>query len=455
MTLFSTNVLFGSSSSTLNASSRRKNHQSFHSIEVDDDDPRAIEGTGGSLGNTKGSAKSGVLSFFFGFMFEDPLLLEHEDIDDEILRVKKGHGDLIPPIWNPLNTALFVAYALTTAATAVPVTLISSMADNLLFSDTQDASAFAPRVTACAVLGTACGKFMLSSMGDIFGARRTAVCFSILLSLSLLALSMCRSATAASWACFFIEVHSSVMMPCIIILLATHYRKHGNAVYEGGIYVTSLASRFGVLLGIPLSSLLLRQTSWRVVAVVGAWAALVASSVIYLFVKDSPTQKNSPQNPISQELLQEYRSIQQPTLSNVISLVLAVFQSNVAPSLKHVLKSPAFYIVALAHTGSMAVRTSERILSTYYVDTSLHTLSESKASGMAVWLSVGLIFGLVVAGNIYTKGTERQRKRLVSQLYLFAILSCYILAILAIPWLQNKINAPSLLLIFQLMVRLN
>lgn len=452
MTLFSTNVLFGNTSSTLNAT-KRTNQQSFHSIEVDGDDSHAIEGTRGSLGNTEGSTKSGVLSFFFGFMFEDPLLLEHEDIDDEILRVKRGHGDLTPPIWNPLNTALFIAYALTTAATAVPVTLISAMADTLLFTDTQK-SAFAPRVTGYAVLGTACGKFMLSSLGDIFGARRTAVCFSILLSLSLLALSMCKSATSASWACFFIEVHSSVMMPCIIILLATHYRKYGSAVYEGGIYVISLASRFGVLLGILLSSLLLRRTSWRVVAVVGAWAALIASSVLYLFVKDSPMQKNSPQNPIDPELLAQFSNIQQPTLCNVISLVLAVFQSNVAPSLKHVLKSPAFYIVALAHTGSSAVRTSERILGTYYLDTSLHTLSESTCP-TAVWLSVGLISGLVVAGNIYTKGTERQRKRLITKLYISAILSIYVLAFLAIPWLQNKLNAPSLLLIFQLMVRLS
>ena len=468
MTLLSTNVLFGNGSSSSSSSSqlnaRRTFHQSVYSHIDDhdevDDDARTIEG---ATTNTR----SGLLDLVFGFMLEESVLLDQEDnLDDEILR--KGHANTQTSIaavslWNPLNTALFIAYALTTAATAVPYTLIPAMTDTLRFADNNDnndnndnaqdaAAAFAPRVTAYAVLGTACGKFLLSSMGDIFGARRTAMTSSIGLALSLLALSLCRTATAASWACFMVEVCQSVQWPCIIVLLATHYRPHGHSVYEGGIYVTSLASRFGVLLGIPFSSLLLRKTSWRLVAVVGAWAALVASSVLYLFVQDSPTRQNDPQNPIDPEVLAQFQFQRRPpTLATGLSLLLAVFHNNVAPSLKHVLKSPAFYIVAVAHTGSSAVRTSERILSTYYLDTSLNTLSENRAGGLAVFLSFGTISGLMVAGSIYTKGTERQRKRLVTKLYISTIASCYVLAILAIPWLRTTLNAPSLVLIFQVM----
>jgi hypothetical protein len=53
-------------------------------------------------------ASTGIVSFFFGFMWEEPL------DDDEILKSK---NDSIP-IWNPLNTFLFVAYCLTLAATS-------------------------------------------------------------------------------------------------------------------------------------------------------------------------------------------------------------------------------------------------------------------------------------------------------------------------------------------------
>jgi len=430
-------------------STRRNFHQSVHRIELEAED-ETEDDTRSVLENEK---QTGFLRFFFGFMFEDPLLLEHEagELDDEILRRSYDQGETPPSNWNRLNASLFVSYALTTIATSVPVTLIPSMSENLRFdSDYQDATAFAPRITAYAVLGTACGKFILSSMGDIFGARRTACCCSIFLAISLLVLSMCKTANAACNTCFCIEFFQSVQWPCIIVLLATHYRQHGNAVYENGIYITSLASRFGVLLGIPLSSMILRKTSWRIVALLGAWAGLLASSVIYLFIEDSPLYTNDPQNPIDPQVLAQYER-RQPTLSNAVSLALSVFRNNVAPSLKHVLQSPTFYIVAVAHTGSSIVRTSERIVGTYYLNTSLDTLSENQAGGLAVFLSLGTIFGLVVAGSIYTNGTERQRKRLVTKLYISTIVSCYVLAILAIPWLRNKSNAPSLILIFQVM----
>lgn len=433
-----TNLLFGNLS-RLNAR-RRLNETRFHSTEGDkDDDVRSIEN----------DAMPRILKFFFGFMFEEPIL-DHQALDDEFLKIKSDGDQTSLKLWNSLTTPLFLAYALTSAATAVPVTLIPSMNESLTFEDTQDPSAFAPRVAAYAVLGTACGKFMLSFMGDIFGARRTSVVCSIMVSVSLLGLGLCQTATAASRACFCVEFFQSVQWPCIIVLLATHYRRHGNTAYEGGIFVTSLASRFGVLLGIPCSSLLLRRTSWRLVLALGAWAGLIASSITYLFITDSATQVNDPQNPIDPQLWAQFQR-RKLSVGSVLALVTSVLQKNVVPSIKHVLKSPVFYIVALAHTGSSAVRTSERVLGSYYMDTSMGTLSENRAGGLAVFLTFGTIFGLMVAGNVYTKGSERQRKWLVTKLYIATIVSCYLLAGLAIPWLRNTLNAPSLVSIFQVM----
>jgi sugar phosphate permease len=432
------NVLFGNAAG-LNA--RPRSFEYYNEVDEHDENSAEVE-------NAK---PEGLLGFLFGFMFEEEALRDPDSLDDEILRVKV-EGEPAVPIWNPLNISLFMAYALTTAATSVLVTLIPAMNDELNENSNQQiASAFATRVATHSVLGTAFGKFTLSCMGDICGARRTAVVCSILTAVSLLGLSTCQTANAAFWACFFVDFFQSVQWPCIIVVLATHYRRHGNAAYEGGIFVTSLASRFGVLVGIPTSSMILRISGgWRLVAVVGAWAALVASSIHYLFVNDSEAKQNDPQNPINPQLLAIYRR-KQPSLANSMAFLGAIFQSNVAPSLKHVLKSPVFYIVAIAHTGSSAVRTSERILGSYYLDTSLNTLSENRAGGLAVFLSLGTIMGLIVAGRLFTKGTERERKRLVTKLYLSTIASCYILAILAIPRLRTTLNAPSLVLIFQVM----
>jgi sugar phosphate permease len=432
-------VFFGNSTRLTNARHRSAGalNRSFH----DDVDNDSI------IGSVKDVHSPGLLGFFFGFMLEDPTHEEHLD-DEEILLSK----DDSVPLWNPLNLALFAAYVLTTAATSVPITLVPSMSQTLLGEDDDSdaASGFAPHVTAYAVLGTACGKFLLSSLGDVCGARRTAVTCAILLALSLLLLATCRTASCASRACFLVEFCQSVQWPCIIVIMATHYRRHGHAVYEGGIYVTSLASRFGFLMGIPISSLLLRRTHWRIVALLGAWAALIASSIIYLFVQDSPQQVNDPQNPIDPQLLAQWQR-KPPSMFSTSKLFLSVLQNNVGPSLQHVLKSPAFYIVALAHTGSSVVRTSERVLATYYRDTSLGTLSENRAGGLAVVLSLGIISGLMLLGHYYSKGTERQRKRLVTRLYCVAVAMCYILAILAIPRLRLLFNAPGLVLAFQVM----
>jgi glucan phosphoethanolaminetransferase (alkaline phosphatase superfamily) len=96
------------------------------------------------------------------------------------------------------------------------------------------------------------------------------------------------------------------------------------------------------------------------------------------------------------------------------------------------------------------VRTSERILGTYFHDTSLGYLSEGKAGGLVVFSSFGTILGLAIVGSMFTSRKERQRKWLVSRLYMITIAACYCLAILAIPWLRYTIDAPGLVLFFQI-----
>jgi hypothetical protein len=76
-------------------------------------------------------------------------------------------------------------------------------------------------------------------------------------------------------------------------------------------------------------------------------------------------------------------------------------------------------------------------------------ISESRAGGLVVYSSLGTVMGLIIAGNMFTHRKERQRKWLVSRLYMITIAACYSLAILAIPWLRNMIDAPDLVLFFQ------
>lgn len=186
----------------------------------------------------------------------------------------------------------------------------------------------------------------------------------------------------------------------------------------------------------------------------GAWMAMIAASISYLFFSDSPHRVNEPQNPLHPTLLRQLNDLQ-PKPRRFFRLMGHVFYSiafeNLFPSLKHVLKSGTFWIVALAHTGSSMIRTSERILSTYFHDTSMGYLSQEKASGLSIFASLGTIVGLAVCGTFFTSlNQERQRKVFVSRLYILTIASCYVLALFAIPTLYQAMDAPGLVLFFQI-----
>jgi len=95
------------------------------------------------------------------------------------------------------------------------------------------------------------------------------------------------------------------------------------------------------------------------------------------------------------------------------------------------------------------VRTSERVLGTYLYETSNNSLSENRAAGLSVFLSVGTVAGLVVAGSIFASRQDRERKWMISRLYILTIVSCYVLAFLAIPSVRNFVKAPELVSTFQ------
>jgi len=105
----------------------------------------------------------------------------------------------------------------------------------------------------------------------------------------------------------------------------------------------------------------------------------------------------------------------------------------------------------VAHSGSSVVRSSERVLGSYFYESSSHALTEQRAAGLAVFLSVGTVLGLVVGGNAFASRQERERKGLVSRLYGVSILACYLLAFLAIPMVRRTIYSTDLIVTFQVM----
>jgi len=420
------------------------------------------------------------------------------------------------PWTNPLNLSLFVANLLSSVAETIPVILVPTIGAVLSGADNNGdagdtASSFASRAAASAVLGTSLGKFVNGPLGDICGARRVACLYSLLLGVALLGLSLC-SGERVVVSCAIIEFFSSVQQPCVVIILAAHYRdedrlganadvshdetngkdadistsrlwedveQHGNSTlrepkaegkYEAGIYVASLGSRFGSLLAIPCTAILLHfGFTWRAVARIASALALACFLCFYMFVSDAPGELNLPQNPILQSTLLAAQSRHSAGNRSVLGRLLArsslasrlhrwviiawsVFVVNIFPSLRSVLSSGTFWIVACAHAGGSMVRSSERILGQYFRDTSDGMISEEKAGSFTIFLSLGMCVGLAVGGSFFTQTAHQphKRKQMVVRLYAIAVGMCYALSFLAAPTVRALLWSPKIVMFFQI-----
>lgn len=393
-----------------------------------------------------------AMKYLFEFMFEDEEKLppgqrssnsEEDQFEDEPTSTTLD-SDNSPSIWNPLNLSLCGSLALSASATAVPISLVTAMADTWPHLDAD----FVTKAVSSAVWGTAVGKFVNGLLTDMIGARLVALFYQILLACALISLSFSMTPNQAIWACFWTEFCSTVQFPSVIVTLSAHYEGHGS-LYDKGIFLASLSSHIGSLIGIVGSSLLLQHgLHWRFIAVIGAWQALQASAVNYLYNWDAPNERNKARNPVDLDHWRRYhQSLKQDREKHSSELrfpksvrwIIFIIFTVVGPSMKHVLGSGIFWAVAFAHAGGSMAKSSVRIVGAYLADTNNFKddgqLTQTETSGLAVYVALGTVAGLVIAGHYFANQVEhpRNRKWLVSKLYMIMIGSCYSLAILAIP----------------------
>jgi len=373
-------------------------------------------------------------------------------------------------------------------------------------NEINSSSIFASHLTAIVTLVTAMGKIMNGPLVDLAGARRLLLVYSICTGLALIGLRYSETPGSAIACCALIEFFNSINWPANIVILGAHYgtsRNHtadSDGMFERGLYVTSLACRCGSLLIIPLSSLLIKWTSltWRGVAGIASIAAFSAVAVFYIYLTDSPGKRHDPQNPISVQVEKKktvYSNVpsqnayhpsfhhwtpKQQTISERASKFVKSVFVTVLPSIRAVLKSRVFWAVAIAHAGATMVKSSERILGTYFRDTSYGIVTESKAGAMTVFLSLGMLMGLLVGGKAFARAAEKEQgnnniqlkggqgggqsslidaaqvgtKNMIAFFYCLSICSCYILSFLAMPFVRKALHLPVLVLILQALTTL-
>ena len=402
----------------------------------------------------------------------------------------------------------------------VPFRIRKNRERNNMHQEYSSSSVFASQLTAIVTLVTAAGKFVNGVLVDIVGARRILLLYGGGISLSLWMLARCNTTrgviafsalieffVSAVWyvtmprrilggsLSIFSSHHTHIFnaftlldRPATIVMLGSH-SANGSGQFELGLYVTSLACRCGSLAAIPITSLLLKWThlTWRSVARLGSISAVFATFT-FLFLSDSPGKKNDPANPIRAEPSDAnanvggHSSPYHPTYyrptptrwedqSRRLTGFCRSLYSTVSPSVRVVLSSKLFWICALSHSGATVCKSADRILGTYFRDTSSGVVSQSQAGMMTTFLNAGMLAGLVFGGKAFAAASDAEGERqlrthreksseehdhlspkdMLAFLYCLSICMCYMLSFLAMPIVRRVLHLPSLVLILQVL----
>ncbi len=435
-----------------------------------------------------------------------------------------NHNNNRQMTWSKLNVALFAGFALLSAATTVPVTLVPTMAISLVGSEwnyspyygsdtsfssgisnatmlevydkggqtkfwipfhirtksnsISESSAFASRLAIIATFATALGKFINGTLVDVVGARRLILLYGLCICCTLFVLRHVTTSNGAILCCAAVEFCASILWPAAVVILGSHYGNETDGRFERGVYVTSIASRCGSLLAVPIPPLLIKWTNitWRGVAGIASITSLMGVVIFYLFLTDSPGKLHDPQNPVPQSNMNNNGTARHYQQTSTAFQRAMMFSSSllytVKPSIRRIMSSRVFWAVATAHSGASLVKGSDRILSTYYRDTSYGAVTESKASAMSVFLSVGMLLGLFVGGKVFAAKVDNDEeedhrdyprnetssqlrpKNTIAFLYCLSICMSYCLAFLAMPFVRRLLHLPILVFILQIIVSL-
>jgi len=273
------------------------------------------------------------------------------------------------------DAALFFTYVCSMFTITAPVVLIPiiagdpSMYDSKLamFSSVSGAS-FAAAIASISTIGAAAGKVVNGFVCQILGSRRSLMFYLVGLSIFTTWFAKSQNIDQLAFSILGMEFFASIMWTASVVLLATHYEKEPKhfAVSVGYLSlsstVASLIAKFGL-------SFLLTMMDWRILAKLTAGVSLLGAFVVYQLVSDSPTQTVQPQE---KEL-----SIK-----------------SIGSSFKRVTTYPLFWKMGIAHSAVFLVRTSDKVLGSFF--NQVTDLPRSLCGGFTSSVTIGFALGAIL-----------------------------------------------------------
>jgi len=309
---------------------------------------------------------------------------------------------------NKLDKAIFATYFCTAFAVTLPVDLMPMIAGE------QAASAgsgfvIAAFVAATASISTFCGglgKLINGFICQGLGGRFSSSLYLIGMSLSLVLLSLNEQISNFGYILGGLEFCSSMQWTACSLILANHYSQD-PAKFAASIATLTLASTCGTLTAKAGGTALLHIfNDWRVVARIGASAALAGSLIVRSLTSEHPNDANGKKNVKEENKLS----------MNAVKL-----------SIKSVLGSRIFWLAGLAHATALMTRSADRVLGSFVLEAT--NLPRKFCGGLTASMTVGFLLGLSNTRKFYDKPDIKSKTRFLGRKYFGAFLSVLGLAL--------------------------
>jgi MFS family permease len=325
-----------------------------------------------------------------------------------------------------LEMALFLTYACNTFALSLPVILMPMVAaeHSISMGPKFAAGMFIAAAASISTLGGGVGKVINGFVCQRLGGRQSASLYLVGMGMFSLLLSINTSAACVGWILAGLEFCASMQWTAHSILLVNHYETRPIR-FAAGMTTLSMASTCGIILAkVGGPALLQYLPSWRSLARIGAGVAvmggLLAQSLITEWPEESARQSNAAPSTLTKRGGSSTKSSSTTDLRQTF---------------RHVLGSRLFWQAGVAHALTSMARTSEKVLGSFFQDTT--ALSGSLCGGLTAFLTLGFLHGVTKGKEFHALQDAPSKSRMLRRAYTRAVMSAVGLALCANTWLTD------------------
>lgn len=237
-------------------------------------------------------------------------------------------------------------------------------------------------ITSVATLGGATGKFTNGFICQAVGSYASSKVYFVGLAACSFLFSLASTPTAMGLAYAGMEFFASIQWAALAVMLSNYYSSAAPLKLAAALTALGLSSTSGQIAAKTLGAALASSLHWRVVAQIGAAMALAGGLII------SRAPKPQPDDDVSRSSA--------PSAPPPLSL------QSIARSLRAVLGSKLFWMLALAHSMAFVARGTDRILGTFFQSMAGDAIPQALAGGLTLSITLGLVHGLVTGSKQFT-----------------------------------------------------